>query len=350
MKSKFPAHLLALLLLPSVYSQRLVLVAGGGSETTRLAANCRLHNPFGIDFDRTGNAYIAEMAGGERVLRIDAAGKLTVVAGTGEKGDSGDDGPALQARFNGMHSLAVGPRDELYIADTWNNRIRRIETKTGKIFAFAGSGRRGFSGDGGLAVEADFGNVYCVAFDRAKENLFVADLDNRRIRSINLKSAKVTTVAGNGQRGVPVDGAKATESPLVDPRAVAVDSQGAVYILERSGHALRRVNRDGTIRTVAGTGQKGNSDGEALHAALNEPKHLCVDSHDNVLIADTDNHVIRKFLPKENKVIRIAGGNGGEFKLNQPHGVQVDKSGTIYVADSLNNRVLKLVDSLERQE
>jgi sugar lactone lactonase YvrE len=242
-----------------------------------------------------------------------------------------------------MHSLAVGPLDDLYIADTWNNRIRRIDPKTGKIFAFAGTGKRGFSGDGAPALQAEFGNVYCVAFDRPKENLYVADLDNRRIRVINLKSGKVATVAGNGERGLPTDGAKATESPLVDPRAVAVDSHGAIYILERSGHALRRVDYDGSIRTVAGTGQKGNSDGEALKAALNEPKHICVDANDNVLIADTDNHVIRKFLPKENRVVRIAGGDV-EFKLNQPHGVQVDKSGTIYIADSLNNRVLKLAD------
>ena len=116
------------------------------------------------------------------------------------------------------------------------------------------------------------------------------------------------TVAGNGQRGVPVDGAKATESPLVDPRAVAVDSKGALYILERSGHALRKVERDGTIRTVAGTGKKGNADGDALQAELSGPKHLCVDANDDVIIADTDNHVIRKFLAKERKVISIAGG------------------------------------------
>jgi sugar lactone lactonase YvrE len=344
MNTTLLVHLLALLLLPSVYGEKLALVAGGGSETTGPAVNCRVHNPFGIDFDRAGNAYIVEMAGGERVLRIDPAGKLIVLAGTGEKGDSGDDGPALQARFNGMHSLAVGPGDDLYLADTWNNRMRRIDPKTGRIFAFAGTGKRGFGGDGGPALQAEFGNVYCVAFDRPKENLFIADLDNHRIRAINLKSGKVTTIAGNGQRGVPMDGVKGTESPLVDPRAVAVDSQGTVYILERSGHALRQVDRDGIIRTVAGTGKKGSSDGEALHAALNEPKHICVDSHENVLIADTDNHVIRKFLPKENKVVRIAGGNTDEFKLNQPHGVQVDRSGTIYIADSLNNRVLKLIE------
>src|SRR5262249_11011235 len=202
------------------------------TEVTGTATNCRVHNPFGVDSDNVGNLYIVEMVGGERVLKIDPQGKLTIVAGTGEKGDSGDDGMAAQARFNGMHSLAVRPRGDIFIADTWNNRIRRIDLKSGKIFAFAGTGKRGFSGDGGPAREAEFGNVYCVAFDRPQENLYVADLDNRRIRAVNLKSGIVTTVAGNGQRGIPSDGAKATEAPLVDPRAVAVDSQANVYILE----------------------------------------------------------------------------------------------------------------------
>ena len=331
--------LACVLTIGSANAQTLALVAGGGTEINGNATNCRVHTPFGIDFDRAGNSYIVEMAGGERVLKIDTAGKLSVFAGTGEKGDSGDGGPALGARFNGMHSLAIGPGGNIFIADTWNNRIRRIEG--GKLFAFAGTGKRGFGGDGGPARGAEFGNVYCVAFDAPKENLFVADLDNRRIRAINVESGIVTTVAGNGQRGIPVDGAKAKEAPLVDPRAVAVDSKGSIYILERSGHALRKVDRDGMIRTVAGSGKKGNADGEALKAEFNGPKHICVDANDDVIIADTDNHVIRKYVPKENRVVRIAGAESGEFRLNQPHGVKVDKNGALYIADSLNNRVLK---------
>jgi len=342
------------LLAPLLHAERVVVVSGEGDEVAGPAARCRLHAPFGIDFDHSGNMFIVEMAGGERVLKVDVRGMLTVVAGTGEKGDKGDGRPAVQAQFNGMHSFAVGPADDLYIADTWNNRVRRIDAKNGKVFPFAGTGRKGFSGDGGPASAAEFGNVYCVAFDVRRDNLYLADLDNRRIRSVNLKSGIVTTVAGNGEKGVPRDGAEATEAPLVDPRAVAVDSQGILYILERSGHALRAVNRDGKIRTVAGTGRKGfdGDDGEALKASFNEPKHLCVDGNDNVIIADTDNHVVRKYLPKENRIIRVvgsgksgAGGVGGPasaVELNQPHGVHVDKSGVLYIADSLNNRVLKI--------
>jgi len=339
---------------PALHAERVVVVAGGGNEETGPAAHCRLHAPFGIDFDRTGNMFVVEMAGGERVLRVDGRGILTVVAGTGEKGGSGDGGPADRAQFNGMHSLAVGPGDDLYVADTWNNRVRRIDAKTAKVFPFAGTGRKGFRGDGGPASAAEFGNVYCVAFDARGENLYLADLDNRRIRAVNLKTGIVKTVAGNGEKGVPRDGAEATQAPLVDPRAVAVDSQGILYILERTGHALRVVGRTGKIRTAAGTGRKGfdGDRGEALKASFNEPKHLCVDGNDDVIIADTDNHAIRKYLVKENRIVRVAGsgksgasGVGGPasaVELNQPHGVQVNKSGVLYIADSLNNRVLKI--------
>src|SRR5438876_1647032 len=208
------------LLARGVHAERVVVVAGGGADVTGPATRCRLHAPFGMDFDNHGNMYIVEMAGGERVLRVDSRGMLAVLAGTGEKGDSGDGGPAAQAQFNGMHSLAVGPADDLFIADTWNNRVRRIDAKTGKVFPFAGTGRKGFRGDGGPASAAEFGNVYCVAFDAGRENLYLADLDNRRVRAVQLKTGVVTTVAGNGEKGVPQDGADATQSPLVDPRAV----------------------------------------------------------------------------------------------------------------------------------
>jgi sugar lactone lactonase YvrE len=330
------------------------LLAGGGTELTGVATNCRLHSPFAVDSDDKGNIYIAEMAGGERVLMVDPRGMLTVLAGTGEKGDSGDGGPAIQARFNGMHSLALGPPGELFIADTLNSRVRRIDLATKKVFSFAGTGKRGFSGDGGPAMSAQFGNIYCIAFDARRENVYLADLDNRRIRAVHLTTGIVTTVAGNGQKGVPRDGELAINAPLVDPRAVAVDSKGSIYILERSGHALRMVERNGKIRTVAGTGSKGfaGDGGDALKATFNGPKHLCLESNGDVIIADTDNHVIRNYIAKGGRIAGVAGtgrsgsgavgGDPGSLELNQPHGVHVDRSGNLYIADSLNNRVIKI--------
>jgi DNA-binding beta-propeller fold protein YncE len=334
-------------------ADKLVLVAGGGSGTSGVpATEAQLIQPFGIDFDQSGNYYLVELKG-ERVLKVDSRGVLTVVGGTGKKGNDGDGGPATQATFNGMHSLAIARDGSVYLADTWNNRVRKLDPKTGVVYAFAGSGNKGYAGDGGAALKADFGGIYCVALDPAQAHLYLADLDNRRIRAVDLKSGIVRLVAGNGTKGVPADGADAKTEPLVDPRAVAVDRQGHVYILERSGHALRVVDRSGKIRTVAGTGQKGNSGdgGDARQATLNGPKHLCIDQADNVIIADTANHVIRKYSPASGRIERLAGtgkkgasGSGGEplsVSFNEPHGIFVDPAGTLYIVDSANHRVFR---------
>ncbi len=345
---------LALLQAWGAHGEKIVVVAGGGTSVVGLGTECRLREPFGVAFNSGGQMLIAEMEKGQRVLKVDGHGVLHLVAGSGAKGASGDGGPAAQATFHGMHNLVVGPNDDLYLADTWNNRVRRIDAKTGLISAFAGTGKKGFSGDGGLAIRAEFGSVINVALDPQGKRLYVADIDNRRVRMIDLSSGMVTTVAGNGSKGVPIDGADAKSSPLVDPRAVAATANGEIYILERSGHALRFVDTQGHIRTVAGTGAAGFSGdgGNARAATLRGPKHLCLDRDGNVIIADTDNHVIRKFLPHENRIVRVAGngmkGSAGvgaspiEVELNQPHGVAVDRAGALFIVDSYNDRVLKL--------
>jgi DNA-binding beta-propeller fold protein YncE len=333
--------------------ERIVLVAGGEGAEGGPAVKARLQAPFGVDFDPSGNMFIVELTGG-RVLKVGPQGILTRFGGTGKKGDGGDGGPVLKAEFNGMHSLAIAPGGDIYLADTWNNRVRKVDARTGTITAFAGTGEKGYGGDGGPAARARFGGIYCVALDPKGEKLYLADLDNRRIRRVDLATGAVSTVAGNGEKGVPKDGAEAVQAPLVDPRAVAVDGKGNVYILERGGHALRVVDAQGKVRTVAGTGQKGSGGdgGEALKAQLNGPKHLCIDRDGNVLIADTENHLIRKYLPAEGKIVRVAGsgikgtaGVGGppeRVELNQPHGVYVHPTGVLYITDSTNNRVLKI--------
>jgi DNA-binding beta-propeller fold protein YncE len=336
-------------------AERMVLVAGGGTSTaTAPAKEAKLNAPFGIDFDKSGNAFLVELTGG-RVLTIDSKRTLSVLGGHEEKGNAGDGGPVQDASFNGMHSLAIGPDGKVYLADTWNNRIRTYDPKSGRIEAFAGTGEKGYLGDGGPASKARFGGIYSVAFDAAGKNIVLADLDNRRVRKIELASGIVTTVAGNGEKGVPSDDAVAAKAPLVDPRAACFDSQGNVYILERSGNALRVVTPDGRIRTVVGTGKVGAiGDGsDAKQATLNGPKHLCADKEDNILIADTENHLIRKYLVKEGKIVRVAGsgkkGTGGldgpplAVELDQPHGVYLHPSGELYIVDSSNHRVLKIV-------
>lgn len=334
-------------------AEKLVLVAGGGTneEDSTPAKEARLNEPFAVDFDARGNMYIVELDGG-RVLVVNREGILRRVAGDQEKGAA--NGQAAKARFNGMHHLLVNPEGMLLIADTWNQQIRKIDPYRQWVMPLAGSGEKGFAGDGGPAEEAKFGGIYCLALSPKKDRLFAMDLDNRRVRVIDLESRLVTTFAGNGEKGVPADGAPAKDAPLVDPRAVTVDSTGLVYILERSGHALRVVDHDGKIRTVAGTGKAGFCDdgGPALECAMNGPKHLSVDADDNVFIADTENHVILKFLPREGKIVRVAGtGRPGSAglegppklaQLNRPHGAQVGPKGELFISDSSNGRIVKI--------
>ncbi len=321
---------------------KLVLIAGGGTQEENVpATQAKLNQPFAIGFDKAGNAYMVELAG-NRVLKVDARGILTVFAGTGKKGDAGDGGPARRASFNGMHNLIVGD-GILYLCDTWNNRVRTVNLKTGSIAAFAGTGKKGHTGDGGPAARALFGGIYCAALNAAGEKLYLADLDNRLIRAIDLKTGIVERVAGNGRKGVPGDGGEALSEPLLDPRAVAVDRKGNLYILERSGNVLRVVDTKGKIRTVAGTGKAGNTGdgGDARKATLNSPKHLCIDTDDSVLIADSSNHVIRRYTPADGKIVRVAGtgkkgqsGKGGsplEVSLNEPHGVRMEPR-TLWIA------------------
>ncbi len=342
-RARVSASLIAMLLAAAIApsAERTVLVAGEG-----------LNEPFAVDFDSEGNTYIAEM-GGQRVSILDGSGKLRVFAGTGERGMAGDGGPATRALFNGPHHLLVGPDGALYVADTWNHGVRRIDLKTGLIRRVAGLGEPGFGGDGGSALDARFGHVFNIAF--RGNVLHLCDLDNRRIRAVDLDTGIVTTVAGNGQRGVPVDGEDARAQPLVDARAIAFDSRGRLYIAERGGHALRVVDPGGRIRTVAGTGEAGFSgdDGPARAARLNGPKHVFVDADDSVLITDTENHVIRRYSPADGTIRRVAGtgvaGAGGlggparSLELNRPHGAQVHpKTGALYISDSENHRVVRV--------
>lgn len=337
----------------AAYADKIVLVAGGDQNAEGIpATQAKLRAPFGVAFDAAGTMYLVELAG-QRVLQVDKSGILKRIAGTGEKGNAGDGGPPLEASFNGMHSLAVTSDGQIYLADTWNNRVRAMDATAATIQAFAGTGTKAFGGDDGAAAKAQFAGVFCIALVEGK-SLYVADLDNRRIRKIDLTTGLVTTVAGNGKRGVPMDGTLAVAAPLVDPRAVAVDAHENVYILERSGNALRVVDKEGKIRTVVGTGKPGSKGdgGPALQAELNGPKHLCVDKHGDVLIADTENHLVRKYIPAEERIVRIAGtgkkgsaGIGGpplDVELNQPHGVCVHADGTLYIVDSSNDRVLHI--------
>lgn len=310
-----------------------LLPAEGGSGNTKSPLNY----PLGVDFDSDGNMVIVELTG-SRVHRLNKNGRLEIIAGDGSKGYSGDGGPARAATFNDMHNLAIDRDDNILIADSSNCCIRRID-RSGKIETISGNGEQGFDGEKGPLKDARYRKIMCISFDPQKANLFVADIYNYRVRSIDMESQQIHTVAGTGAQGVPENGQKAAQSPLVDPRAVAADSVGNVYILERSGNALRVVDKHGNIRTVAGTGEKGFVDGAGTQAKFSGPKHLCVDNEDNVYIADDKNNAIRKYDSGTGMVTTVLGRGQGNITLSGPHGVCFH-DGKLYVVDSGNNRIL----------
>jgi DNA-binding beta-propeller fold protein YncE len=329
-------------------ADRIVLVAGGGEERTGIpAAQAKLYEPFGADFDAAGNLFIVEMVSGNRLLRVNTDGVLEHIAGRREAGFGGDGGPALEARFNGPHNLAVLPDGNVLVGDTWNGRVRQVDVKAGRVTSL-----KGFNVP---SAEARKSGPYCITLAPGGSRLLVADL--RQIHEVNVATGESRVLAGNGAKGVPKDGGDASREPLVDPRAVAEDSRGNVYILERNGHALRVVSRDGKIRTVVNaSGAKGASGdgGPALAATMNGPKHLCVDRDDTVILADAENHLIRRYDPKTGLIHRVAGtgkrgtvGVGGDplqCGLARPHGVVVHpRTGELFIVDSYNDRVLKIV-------
>ncbi len=305
-------------------------VAGGGTGDPGVGAHeIRFVEPFGVAFDRAGNLYVIEYTG-NRLIQIDAAGRTSLVAG----GDA----------FREPHAIAMDGDDQLFIADTHNNRVLRRDVASGSTVTVAGNGQKGYSGDGGPATDAAFNGIFAIDLSPDGENLYIADLTNRRVRRIDLRSGIVTTVAGNGEQGIPEDGAVAAESPLVDPRAVTADRDGNVYILERRGNALRVVDKTGRIRTLIKPGD--------ITPDLNGPKHLCMDQSGNVIIADAENHLLRRYNTQTGETTTIMGtGEAGDgmdtsdllkTQLNRPHGVYVSADGALYVSDSYNHRILKV--------
>jgi sugar lactone lactonase YvrE len=263
----------------------------------------------------------------------------------------------MQAEFQGMHNLARTRDGRLYLADTFNHAIRLYDPATQTVATIAGNGQPGFAGDDGpVSPETvQFRQPICIALNDEETQLFIADIGNRRVRVMDLKTNQIRTIAGNGQKGVPQDGQPAREQPLTDPRAVSQDRQGRLYILERGGHRLYRLEPDGKILAVAGTGKPGRTGdgGPALQAAMNGPKYLVCDANGLVLIADTENHQIRAFDPEKQTLRTLVGtgqpGAGGlgqgplQVQLKRPHGVvRHPKTGELWIADSDNQRILRV--------
>lgn len=341
--------LYATLFLPLLaHADQIVLVAGGDKDAMDIpAVEAALKEPFGTAFDSGGHLWIIEMVSGNRLLEVDGGGMIHHVAGRLTPGYGGDGGQANRAQFNGPHNLVILPDDKVLIADTWNGRLREVDPKARIVSTF-----KGWQAPDGK----ERGNgPYCISLSFDGTKLHIANL--LQVIELDLATRKSRVVAGNGKKGRPEDGAVAIDAPLVDPRAVASDRQGNVYILERGGNALRVVDQSGHIRTVVNaSGKKGGEGdgGPALAATMNGPKHLCVDKDDSIIIADAEAHLVRRYVPTTGKIERVAGtgkqgaeGVGGDPKhcqLSRPHGVTVHpQTGELFITDSYNNRVLKIV-------
>jgi sugar lactone lactonase YvrE len=306
--------------MPCLFTIALVLAMGAFPNGFRALAQTAPANnvqataaslaaPAQVAYDAAGNLYIADL--NDNVIRkVDLAGIITTVAGTGEQGFSGDGGPATSAQLDSPAGVAVDASGTIYIADTHNHRIRKVSG--GIITTVAGTVTSGFSGDGGPAASAMLSNPTALAVD-SSGNLYIADTDNHRIRK--LSGTTITTVAGTGEQGFSGDGSAATSAAIDSPNGVAVDASGAIYIGDTHNQRVRMVNSSGIISTLAGNDNKtyGGDNGPASSASLARPRGLSVDAQGNIYVADSDNNRIRLIANIASTAsIKTVAGNGSQ--------------------------------------
>ena len=320
------------------------------------AAQATLNLPASVAVDTAGNVYVADSAN-HRIRRIAPDGIITTVVGTGEAGDDGDGGPARDARLRRPLGVALGADGTLFVADTYNHRIRKVTTD-GTITTIAGTGEPGFGGDGGPGAAAMLAYPTGIAVATGGA-LYIADTGNHRVRKLTADGA-IATVAGTGAAGFNGDGGPATQARLNSPRGVAVAADGTLYVVDRENRRIRMVDTDGLTTTVAGNGSSGfNGDrGDATQATLRAPYGVAVDSQGNLYVADTFNHRVRKVTP-DGGIRTVAGserfgfsGDGwpaGQAALHYPLGVAVDIAGNLYIADAFNHRIRKVWASADTE-
>jgi RHS repeat-associated protein len=268
--------------------------------------------PYGVAVDASGNLYISENLKC-RILKVDRNRVMTTIAGNGTQGYGGDGGPAIEAKLNVPSGVTIDASGNLYIVDTQNHRIRKVDTN-GIITTVAGNGTAGYGGDGGPATQARLYYPYGVAVD-VSGSLYIADMSNHRIRKVNTNGV-ITTIAGNGSYGYAGDGGPAIEAKLYEPNGVVVDAAGDLYIADVWNQRIRRVDTSGIINTVAGSGPiggfqggYGGDGGPATEARFNLPVGVTLDAAGNFYISDSSNHRIRKVAPPSVFAVVVAAGD-----------------------------------------
>jgi DNA-binding beta-propeller fold protein YncE len=326
-------------------------------EVVKLPGAEDLHEPFSIAFDAKGDAYGVEFQPANRIFKLHD-GKIEYVSGV--KWNSMGKAPKLPAPaklldlspavYNGMHDISISPDGSIYASDSFQHRITRLDPKTHVATAFAGTGKAGFAGDGGPAEQAQFNIPMCGVIDPSGKFMVIADIGNNRVRRIDLATKVISTIAGNGKKGLPKDGDDALHTPMGDVRAACVAKDGTTYALLRGGHALVAI-KDGKVTVVVNKAGKPGpaTDGPAADARMSGPKYVTMDAKGNVLILDTENHCLRLFDPIK-QTIRTIVGNGKKgaavgadwagTQLNRPHGARIGPDGRLFVTDTENNRIL----------
>ncbi len=343
-----------LLLVATTRAATVTTFAGTGvkgfSGDSGPASAAQLNNPFAVARGPDGALYICDVDN-QRIRRVTADGKISTYAGNGQRGYSGDGGTATNASLNEPYEMAWDKAGNLFFVERLNHLVRRVEAKTGIISTVAGTGKLGFSGDGGDPKTAQFNQPHSLAFD-AGGALYICDVLNHRIRKIAMKTGAISTWAGTGEKKTAPDGSPINGSALHGPRALAFAPDGKCYLALREGNALLLLDpKASTLRRVAGTGKSGftGNGGPALAATLAGPKCVALDPVGNVYLADTESHSIR-YLDVKKGTLEVLVGNGKKgdgpdgndplaCQLARPHGVFVDTDGAIYIGDSETHRV-----------
>lgn len=348
----FMSLLLFMITLPC-YGSIITTIAGNNTQGYQgdggLALAAQLNKPAKIAIDKQDNLLIADTANSV-IRQVNRYGIISTLAGTGNAGYQGDTGRATAAQLNFPRGLAVDSQGVIYIADTQNHVIRRVGND-GIITTLAGTGKAGYGGDYKTATQAQLDQPTALAIDSA-DNLYVADTGNSVIRKINSQGI-ITTVAGSGQPGMAGDGQLATRALLNHPEGVAIVGQ-TLYIADTQNAVVRVVGEKGIIRTFSGTGDLGsNSEVTAMRLAqFHNPTDIVADSQGNLYLADTGNSVIRKIDTHTDTVSIIAGnrtqGYSGDRReaifaqLNLPKGIAIDEDDRVYIADTNNHVIRKL--------
>jgi streptogramin lyase len=285
------------------------------------ATAAKLDDPCGIVVGPDGAVYVCDTAN-HAIRRIAADGTISTVAGTGgAKGYSGDGGPATKAMLNEPYEVRFDKSGNLFLVERLNHTVRRVDGKTGVIATVAGTGKRGFSGDGGPATKAELNDPHSIQFgpDGA---LYIADVLNHRVRRVDMTTGVITTFAGTGEKKPPKDGASLDGAPLHGPRALDVGPDGNLYLALREGNSIWRIDlKSRTLHHLAGTGKKGftGHGGPAKDATLSGPKGVAVAADGTVYFADTESHSIRAVDPKTNTIHLIVGtGEKGDGPASGP--------------------------------